>query len=699
LFCLTHFSTIAQTPAFKGIFIDTFDDIVGNTVLEDSLLHFLRDSSYNSITCYRITNVVSSVPSSTKNTTLAKFMRRARTEFGIKNILASSENFETFRNIISVYNRSRTDSLERFNYYYLEFEFWNANTTSFPSSTRHGYLCSNYLSPKGYSCDTAGAFRLYRKTLKSMDSLATVDGIRSATYVGKPNLGQAKVIVANVDLLMCDNYTAKTTSIYVNVQTRFSYFGSTSKTIQIVPIFASYSPDGPFLGDWLVKAPVGPHAEKGIYDYYFLPRFTAETASWKSKINVIGYQWYRYSGMPHNGNYNSTVTTGCNVATNLSASSITTNSAILNWTSAAGAQSYTIRYRVVGSSTWLSTSSSTNSKSLSSLTLGSTYEFQVKSHCSSSTSSAYTSSKTFIVSAVSCGVPTSISAAASSSTSITINWTGLSVATSYNIQYKKASSSTWTTTSTSALSINISSLSTATAYEYKIAMVCASGTSAYSATGTVSTLANTSTCNVPSGLFASNISTTSAKLNWTSVNGATSYTLRYRKTGTTSWTTLTSTIASYTISSLSLNTNYEFHVRTVCSSGSSAFSASSFFNTLSTSSRLMAPILNQSNSGKAANELGANSNSEISFPELFKIFPNPTNISNVQITLQAQGNEELNLVLIDMLGRVIYSETVVTNETGFLEKKLDFNQDLRGGIYQLVAYSQRKKFTSKLFIN
>jgi hypothetical protein len=262
--CTGFTEATAQTLPYKGIYIDSFDGIVGNAQKEDSLLHYLQDSSFNSIICYSISSCLSTTQSSTKNTNMASFIKRARTQFGIKNVLASSENYDTFKNLISPYNVSRTDSLERFNYYYLEFEFWNVHSTSPVSSTNNGYYCTTYLGPKGYSCDTAGAFSYYRKMLTSLDSLAVRNGIRSATYVGKPNQGQAQFISRTVDLLLCDNYTANTAYIYDNTKQRLSWFGSTAKTLRVVPIFASYSPGGSFLGDYLTTAPAGPHSENSI---------------------------------------------------------------------------------------------------------------------------------------------------------------------------------------------------------------------------------------------------------------------------------------------------------------------------------------------------------------------------------------------------------------------------------------------------
>jgi len=85
----------------------------------------------------------------------------------------------------------------------------------------------------------------------------------------------------------------------------------------------------------------------------------------------------------------------------------------------------------------------------------------------------------------------------------------------------------------------------------------------------------------PTGLNATTITGTSATLNWEAVSGASSYNIQYRKTGTTSWTTASSNSTSTSAGGLTAGTTYEFQVQTVCSSGSSGFTASSDFTSTS----------------------------------------------------------------------------------------------------------------------
>ncbi|WP_299213302.1 S8 family serine peptidase [uncultured Aquimarina sp.] len=88
-------------------------------------------------------------------------------------------------------------------------------------------------------------------------------------------------------------------------------------------------------------------------------------------------------------------------------------------------------------------------------------------------------------------------------------------------------------------------------------------------------------CNatVPTGVGSSNVGSDTATINWTAVPGA-SFDVRYRQTGTSTWTTQAGGGTSYVISGLTATTSYEAQVRSTCSDGStSSYSASTTFTT------------------------------------------------------------------------------------------------------------------------
>lgn len=87
------------------------------------------------------------------------------------------------------------------------------------------------------------------------------------------------------------------------------------------------------------------------------------------------------------------------------------------------------------------------------------------------------------------------------------------------------------------------------------------------------------TATTPTGLAASGVTASTANLNWNAVSGAT-YDVRYRETGTSTWTVIPSGGNALTLTSLTALTSYEAQVRSTCTGGSnSAYSASVNFTT------------------------------------------------------------------------------------------------------------------------
>ncbi len=91
-------------------------------------------------------------------------------------------------------------------------------------------------------------------------------------------------------------------------------------------------------------------------------------------------------------------------------------------------------------------------------------------------------------------------------------------------------------------------------------------------------------CNptTPTSLASSNVAATTATLNWDAVPSA-SYEVRYRETGTSTWTTVSASTNTLDLTGLTASTQYEAQVRTVCSGSNSSYSGSANFTTTSIS--------------------------------------------------------------------------------------------------------------------
>ncbi|KAA2221297.1 endo-beta-N-acetylglucosaminidase H [Chryseobacterium sediminis] len=90
-------------------------------------------------------------------------------------------------------------------------------------------------------------------------------------------------------------------------------------------------------------------------------------------------------------------------------------------------------------------------------------------------------------------------------------------------------------------------------------------------------------CDAPIGLYTSNLTGTSAKLNWSAV-GTNTYDIDYKPASSTTWTNAVSATSStsVTVSGLTANTEYDWRIRTNCSVKSAYMFAPRFTSTSGT---------------------------------------------------------------------------------------------------------------------
>lgn len=287
IFGLLFLFSSFQALSVKGLYVDGFASILGNTNKEDSLLNYALQNDFTYLALYELhivhaSNDLTTVPTSQ---ILANFISKAKNTYGILEIGACGENFWWFDNIISNYNSIHSNPDEKIDVYNLEFEFWNTTSVS-PGQ----YYCTTYLTPGGFSCDTSGAFDFFMQELTLLNALAITDGVISEIYVGWFTLEQAVEIITEADRILLHSYVNNINNVYSYAQTRLSYLGSGSDVVNVMPIFSSESI---FSGPWLSSNP-----EIGAYEIY-TNSFAAETGLWKNNINLMGYQWFDYSNMPY----------------------------------------------------------------------------------------------------------------------------------------------------------------------------------------------------------------------------------------------------------------------------------------------------------------------------------------------------------------------------------------------------------------
>lgn len=87
-------------------------------------------------------------------------------------------------------------------------------------------------------------------------------------------------------------------------------------------------------------------------------------------------------------------------------------------------------------------------------------------------------------------------------------------------------------------------------------------------------------CDVPTGLLVNTITTGSVDLNWTAVTGAIGYSVQYKVSTGSAWTTVVAGSNTLSISGLLPDTQYDVQAATTCSASSSAYSPAINFTTL-----------------------------------------------------------------------------------------------------------------------
>ncbi len=314
----------------------------------------------------------------------------------------------------------------------------------------------------------------------------------------------------------------------------------------------------------------------------------------------------------------STTPVECNATTptGLSVDGVGSTTASLSWDAVTGA-SYDFRYRLVGASTWVTSSENSTSKSLSGLTSNSQYEAQVRSKCDGGATSDYSASVNFTTTETQINyctststnvndeyiqrvqlntinnpsgaqfysdftnISTNLSKSQSYTITVTPQWTG----TTYNegyavwIDYNKDGDFTdsgelvWSRTPTNASSVSgtftVPAGATEGATRMRVSMKynavptsCETFTYGEVEDYTViigGTAPDTQAPTAPTNLTAANVAQTSLTLNWTASTdnvGVTGYDVF---SGSTNIGTVTGTTAN--ITGLTANTAYTFTVK------------------------------------------------------------------------------------------------------------------------------------------
>lgn len=347
----------------------------------------------------------------------------------------------------------------------------------------------------------------------------------------------------------------------------------------------------------------------------------------------------------------------CDGPSGLTVNSVGTNSANVSWGAVSGVAYYTLQYRIAGTTAWttLTISNGTSSATINNLSQSTTYNWQVQTHCSFS-SSLYVAGPNFTTTFITTGCNSIVSSFPhtnnfesglgwSNVTGDNFDWThnsgttpssgtgpnGAAEGKFYGYMEVSTPNNPSKTAILNGPCLNLTSVSNPEmTFQYHMLGIDVGilrlevstdginwtqiwfesatqgslwlpatvslnaytnetqlriryrGTSGSSWQGDmclddIFIGASEGKCSAPAELGTSNITANSATISWSAVLGASSYDVRYRVAGTSTWTTITGLTSNSTVlNGLLANTNYEWEVRTNCKDGASIYVGSQF---------------------------------------------------------------------------------------------------------------------------
>ena len=260
---------VVAPPAYRGIYVDGFNAILGNTVLEDSLLNWCVSNNVNALSLYDLNTVMGNE----RYTDLALFMQKARVTYGVNQVAAVRGTAANFQQNTS-YDASRTNLNERFTTYNLENEWWN----------------------NGPACD----FNCYTSILQTMSNKARAASPRITTeaYIGwfqnptGQDLQQAKTLVRWLDRILVHDYRPNPQFGYM--QSRLSTIGKAAQSQnRVMDIIVLFSAEPEFMQDYYSVSGQNHSFDDAYTD--IMNQFNAATFTGKSNVRLIGYQVFAYS--------------------------------------------------------------------------------------------------------------------------------------------------------------------------------------------------------------------------------------------------------------------------------------------------------------------------------------------------------------------------------------------------------------------
>ncbi len=175
--------------------------------------------------------------------------------------------------------------------------------------------------------------------------------------------------------------------------------------------------------------------------------------------------------------------TTCDAPTTSSATVQSATSATVSWPAAAQATSYLVQYRASGTTAWTNNTTAQTQVSLTNLSAATTYQYRIRTVCSSG-NSTFTAISAFTTSSGNtggtCDKPGYTEVENINNTKTKVSWEQMPDAIRYNIRYRIVGGS-WISRSTTQTQRTLSNLTPGATYQYRVRTKCASGWTGFTA--------------------------------------------------------------------------------------------------------------------------------------------------------------------------------------------------------------------------
>ena len=278
---------------------------------------------------------------------------------------------------------------------------------------------------------------------------------------------------------------------------------------------------------------------------------------------------------------------------------------------------------------------------------------------------------------VGCITPSNLSTTNIATNRATLNWTAVSGASHYNVRFRLQGSNSWSTISyVSSTSRIIYSLSVGTSYEWEVQTSCNAANSDLSGWSSTETFTTSAGCVNPSTFNATNITSTTSTLTWSAVSSVSYYRVRHAPAGG-SWgsgTFTNTTSTSLDITGLTPNTNYEWHIITVCPGGQNAGWSSRVYYTTSASGARLVMFDNI---------------------EKLNVYPNP-NLGRFKLEFTSNYEQNIFIKIFDELGKQVYKNKISNFKGNYIN---DINMiGLKPGVYYIQVVAENQILSRKIVI-